>query len=115
MKRAKQTTSTVCRIVGTLHPAGNSKKTGKPYDEFVSFKIHDGSKVTDFRFKKGEDATDIIDAVKAGATTFDIEVKQVWRFEKDATHAYPMVIGAGYNPKASICYDMPEDDDLPFN
>lgn len=114
MKRANQTTATVCRIVGKLHPAGKSKKTGKTYDEFVSFKIHDGSKVTDFRFKNGEDVTDIIDAVKEGATTFDIEVKQVWRFAKDETHAYPLVIAAGYNPKATICYDLPEDVDLPL-
>lgn len=114
MKRAPKTEATVCRLVATRHPSGTSKKTGEKYDAFTSFKIHDGDKVTDFRFMKNTDITDILEAVDAGATTFDVELSKVYRFEKDASHPYPVVIGGGYNPDATICYDAPEDSNLPF-
>ena len=113
MKRANQPTTTVCRIVGTHHPAGVSEKTNKKYDAFVSFKIHDGKSITDFRFMKDDPAKDtIINAVINGATTFDIPCDKLYRFEKDDTHRFPVVIGRISNIDDVIVYDAP--DDLPF-
>lgn len=109
MKRANRPTTLTCRIVAKRMPAGTSKTTGKPYDSFVAFKIHEGDKVTDFRFVKGTNIDDIIEAVDAGASTFDVTFTEVLRFEKDSSHRYPLVIGKGYDKDATICYDLPED------
>lgn len=114
MKRANQPTTTVCRIVATLHPAGISKKTKKKYDSFVSFKIHDGKTVTDFKFLNTEKTdnpnyNEFIEMIDAGATTFDMPCGKLYRFEKDENHAYPMVVGGLVDWVNVICYDAPEE------